>query len=184
MTRKRGVTVLSAVVLMILFLPAAIAQEQKPPALPLPEMQRLSTLYVGTWTYTENYPKSPMLPNGAVNTGVYTSELGPGGNSIFNRFHSKGPVGEFEGVLVMTWDPGEKLYKAFAFGDFPGVILETGQFEGDSLVFRGEFSAGTKKFAIRNVTKFSGDGKLTSEEYSSANGGPEKLLVRVEATKK
>jgi len=56
-------------------------------------------------TYTETYPKSPMAPNGGVNTGVYTSELGPGGNSIFNHFHSKGPVGEFDGTIVMAWDP-------------------------------------------------------------------------------
>jgi hypothetical protein len=86
----------------------SLAQEQTPPTLPLPEMQRLSKLYVGTWTYTETYPKSALYPNGGVNTGVYTSELGPGGNSIINPFHSKGPVGEFEGVTVMTWDPKEK----------------------------------------------------------------------------
>jgi hypothetical protein len=71
---------------------SSVGQERKRPALPLPEMQRLSKLYSGTWEYTETYPKS-----GAVNTGVYTSEPGPGGNSIFNRFHSKGPAGEFEG---------------------------------------------------------------------------------------
>jgi len=86
----------------------AAAQEGKPPALPLPEMQKLSKLYVGTWTFTETYPKSPMAPNGGENTGIYTSELGPGGNSIFNHFHSKGPVGEFDGTIVMTWDPKEK----------------------------------------------------------------------------
>jgi len=69
----------------VLLVRSSSGQEQKRPALPLPEMQRLSKLYAGTWEYTETYPKS-----GAVNTGVYTSEPGPGGNSIFNRFHSKG----------------------------------------------------------------------------------------------
>src|SRR5262249_38519461 len=95
---------------------SAAAQEAKPPALPTPEMQKLSKLYVGSWTYTETYPKSAMAPNGGTNTGVYTSELGPGGNSIINHFHSKGPVGEFDGMLIMTWDPKEKAYKAFALG--------------------------------------------------------------------
>jgi len=175
----------SAVMALALFLQVAFAQEQKAPSLPLPEMQRLSKFYVGTWSYTENYPKSAALPNGGVNTGVYTSELGPGGNSIFNRFHSTGPVGESEGVLVMTWEPQEKAYKAWAFGgDFPGAIVESGQFEGESLVFRGEFSMGAVKVAVRNVTKLLPDGKLISEEYSSANGGAEKLIVRVEAVKK
>ncbi len=161
------------------------AQEEKPPSLPVPEMQRLSKLYVGKWEYTETYPKSAFAPNGGVNTGVYTSELGPGGNSIINRFHSKGPVGEFEGVMVMTWDPKEKAYRAYVFGDsFPAAVVETGQWEGDNLVYRSEFSAGGMKFVLRNSTKFLSDKKLTSDEYSSANGAPEMLLVHVEAVKK
>ncbi|HLK04423.1 MAG TPA: hypothetical protein VKT53_08280 [Candidatus Acidoferrum sp.] len=163
----------------------SVAQEGKPPSLPTPEMQKLSKLYLGTWTYTENYPKSPMAPNGGVNTGVYTSELGPGGNSIFNHFHSKGPVGEFDGTIVMTWDPKEKLYKAYIFGDsFPTAIVETGQWENDALVYRFELAMGSTKFALRSVTKFLPDGKLTSDEFSSVNGAPESLLVHVEAGKK
>jgi hypothetical protein len=169
----------------ILFARNSAAQEEKPPALPVAEMQRLSKLYAGRWEYTETYPKSAFSPNGGVNTGVYTSELGPGGNSIINRFHSKGPVGEFEGVMVMTWDAKEKAYKAYVFGDsFPGAVVETGQWEEDTLVYRSEFSAGGMKFALRNATKFLTDKTLTSDEYSSANGAPEKLLVHVEAVKK
>lgn len=161
------------------------AQDSKPPALPLPEMQKLSKLYLGTWTYTETYPKSPMAPNGGENTGVYTSELGPGGNSIFNHFHSKGPVGEFDGTIVMTWEPKEKIYKAYVFGDsFPSAVVETGQWENDALVYRFELAMGSTKIALRNVTKFLPDGKLTSEEFTSVNGAPESLLVHVEAVKK
>lgn len=163
----------------------SVAQEQKPPSLPLAEMQRLSKLYVGTWTYTETYPKSAFAPNGGVNTGVYTSELGPGGNSIINHFHSKGPVGEFEGVMVMTWDPKDKAYKAYVFGDsFAAAVVETGQWENDVLVYRYEFSAGGTTFALRNATKFLEGGRLTSDEFSSTNGSPEALLVHVEAVKK
>ncbi len=67
-----------------------------------PEMARLKKFYLGDWQYTETYPKSPAAPQGGVNTGVYTSELGPGGNSLVNHFHSQGPVGDFEGLLIMT----------------------------------------------------------------------------------
>jgi hypothetical protein len=163
----------------------AAAQEGKPPALPLPEMQKLSKLYVGAWTYTETYPKSPMAPNGGENTGFYTSELGPGGNSIFNHFHSKGPVGEFDGTIVMTWEPKEKCFKAYVFGDsFPSAVVETGQWENDALVYRFELSMGPTKIALRNVTKFLPDGKLTSEEFTSVNGAPETLFVHVAAVKK
>ena len=156
-----------------------------PPSLPLSEMQRLSKLYVGTWTYTETYAKSAFYPNGGMNTGLYTSELGPGGNSIINHFHSKGPVGEFEGVMVMAWDPKEKAYKAYVFGDsFPAAVVETGQWESDVLVYRAEFSVGGTTLALRNATKILDGGRLASDEFSSANGSPETLVVHVEAVKK
>ena len=177
--------VLVAGSIQLILIRSSAAQEQERPALPLPEMQRLSKAYVGSWTYTETYPKSAFSPTGGVNTGVYTSELGPGGNSIVNHFRSQGPVGEFEGVMVMTWDPKEKAYKAYVFGDsFPAAVVETGQWENDVLVYRTEFSSGQMKFALRNATKFLDGGKLTSDEFSSVNGAPEALLVHVEAVRK
>ena len=89
------------------------AQEKASRALPTAEMQRLAKFYVGTWDYTETYPKSARFPEGVQNTGVYTSELGPGGNTLINRFHSRGPAGDFEGMLVMTWYAKEKASKLF-----------------------------------------------------------------------
>jgi len=85
----------------------------------------------------------------------------------------------------MTWDPKENAYKAYTFGnDFPGSLVETGQFEGYTLVFRGEFSAGDVKVALRNTTRLVAPGKISSAEYASTNGSPEALMVTVEATKK
>jgi len=146
------------------------------------EMKRLG-FYVGNWTYTETYPKSAMAPQGATNTGIYTSKWGPGGKSLLNTFHSKGPVGDFEGMLVLTWDMVEQKYKMYVFGDaFPGAIVETGAFEGDKLVFRGEFP-GQASIKLRNATWLESPSKLISEQYVSNNGGPETLLVKVEASK-
>jgi len=181
---------LLAVILLLpaasmLFLVKSATAQQSRPALPLPEMQKLSKLYVGRWEYTETYPKSSMAPNGGTNAGVYTSELGPGGNSIFNHFHSKGPVGEFDGTLVITWDPQEKAYKAYAFGDsFPSALVENGQWEEDTLVFRSELSMGGSKVSLRNATKWLPDGKISSDEFSAVNGAPEKLVVHVEGVKR
>jgi len=167
---------------------AALAKRQEksaPPAKPgAAEMERVK-FYLGEWDYTETYEKSKQLPDGGQDTGVYTSKLGPGGNSLINTFHTQGPYGDFEGLLILTWDPKEKAYKQYGFAnDFPGAILETGQFEGDALVFRGEFSMSATKVAIRNSTRLVGPGKLISEEFISANGAPEKLFLRIDATKR
>jgi hypothetical protein len=141
-----------------------------------PEMERLK-FYVGVWDYTETYPKE--------NTVVYTSKLGPGGNSLINTFHSTGPVGDFEGLLILTWDANEKAYKAYAFGnDFPGAIVETGQFEGDALVYRSELTVGSATMKLRNMARVTAPRQLVSEEYVAKKDGPETLLVRVDAKKR
>jgi hypothetical protein len=148
------------------------------------EMERLR-FYLGEWDYTETYPKSAFYPSGGKNTGVYTSKLGPGGNSLINTFHSQGPVGDFEGLLVMTWDAKEKGYKAYVFGnEFPGAIVETGQFEGDALVYRSDFPVEGGTLKLRNVTRLTSPGTLVSEEFMTMKDAPEKLLVRVEAKKR
>jgi hypothetical protein len=148
-------------------------------------MDRLKKLYLGSWDYTETYAKTPFYPQGGSDTGVYTSELGPGGNSIVNRFHSRGAVGDFEGLLVMTWDPKVKAYNSYVFGNgFPGCVVQTGQFEGDALVFRSDFAAEGVKVQLRNVTRVSAVGKIVSEEYIATEGSPEVLMMRVDAKKR
>ena len=150
-----------------------------------PEMERLQKIYLGTWDYTETYGKSPSAPQGATGSGVYTSELGPGGNSIVNRFHSHGASGDSEGLLVMTWDPKESAYKSYVFGgDFPGCIIETGHFDGDVLEYRAEIAMGGMKLKLRNVTRLAAPDKIVSEEYMAAGEAPEKLFVTVEAKKR
>jgi hypothetical protein len=160
---------------------ASVAPTAKPGAA---EMDRLK-FYLGEWEYTETYPKSGFSPNGGKNTGVYTNKLGPGGNSLINTVHSQGPVGDFEGLIVMIWDAREKAYKAYAFGnDFPGALVETGAFEGDALVYRLEFPMEGATLKLRNVTRVTGPGTLVSEEFMAMKDAPESLLVRVEARKR
>lgn len=151
---------------------------------PAPEMEKIN-FYMGIWDYTESYPKSKMFPDGAENTGVYTTTAGPGGNSLINHFHSKGPAGEFEGLIVRTWDPAEKQYKGYFFADqFPGCTVENGQFEDGLLVFRAEFSMGATKVKSRTTAQLLSPGKMEVISYMAMNGGPEQLAVKVEATKR
>ena len=106
------------------------AQESKPK--PAPEMEKLN-FYLGEWDYTETYGKGPNAPK---NTGVYTSKLGPGGNSLINTFHSHGPVGDFEGLLVFTWDPWKKRTN-FTFSEtiFPELLLRPGRLKATRWFF-------------------------------------------------
>jgi hypothetical protein len=190
-SKVRSVATILIAVVLSLPLWAAMQEKtaEKPAAVPparsgVAEMERLK-FYVGEWDYTETYPKSGFAPNGGKNTGVYASKPGPGGNSLVNTFHSQGPVGDFEGLLVMTWDAREKAYKAYVFGNgIPGAIVETGQFEGDALVYRFEFPVEGGSVKLRNVTRVTGPGTLVSEEFMTMKDAPETLFVRVEAKKR
>lgn len=158
---------------------AQAAQESKPK--PAPEMEKLN-FYIGEWDYTETYGKGP---NGPKNTGVYTSKLGPGGNSLINTFHSQGPVGDFEGLMIFTWDPREKAYKLYVFGNnLPGAMVSTGAFEGDTLVFRSEIAMPGATMKLRNTTRVTEPGKMVSEQFAARGDAPETLLVHVEAKKR
>jgi len=159
-------------------------QPPPPPKMGLMEMQRLN-FYLGEWDYTEEYPKTALHPGGGRNTGVYTSKPGPGGMSLINTFHSQGPMGDFQGLLVMTWDLKEKAYKEYVFSDaFSGAVVETGDFENDTLVYRFEFPAGDQTVKMRNVTRIISADKLESDQFSSIGGAPEKLVVHVVAIRR
>ena len=67
---------------------------------------------------------------------------------------------------------------------FPGALVETGQFEGDALVFRSEFSVEGAMLKLRNVTRVTGPGTLVSEEFMAMKDAMESLLVHVEAKKR
>jgi hypothetical protein len=182
--RKRTVSMMFVLVMLAAAMTMAARQvttSEKPAvsaAKPgVAEMERLK-FYLGEWDYTEAYPKSAFYPNGGKNTGVYTSKLGPGGNSLINTFHSQGPVGDFEGLLVMTWDAKEKAYKAYVFGnEFPGAAMQAGQFEGDALVYRSEIPVEGGTLKLRNVTRITSPGTLVSEQFMDMKDAPETLFV-------
>ncbi len=68
--------------------------------------------------------------------------------------------------------------------DFPGALVETGQFEGDTLVYRSEFPMEGANLKLRNSTRLTGPGTLASEQFVAMKDAPEKLLVHVEAKKR
>jgi hypothetical protein len=94
-------------------------------------------------------------------------------------------MGDFAGLMIVTWDTRENAYKEYIFGnEFPGCLVQTGQFAGDTLVFRGEVSMGATKLATRNTTKLAAPNKIVSAEYEAVNGAPESLVLTVETAKK
>jgi hypothetical protein len=62
--------------------------------------------------------------------------------------------------------------------------VETGQFEGDALVYRAAFPMEGTTLKLRTSTRVVAPGKLESDEYSAMKDAPETLLVHDEAQKR
>jgi hypothetical protein len=143
---------------------------------PGPEMKDIRSL-TGTWTSEETFEPSPFTPAGGTGSGTSTVRLGPGGFSLLMEQRSKNAMGNFSGHGVMTWDPNEKAYK-FVWADSmtPGVVIETGHKEGESLVFKGETIMQGKKLAIKDVISDRTATSYTLTSYMNDGSGEKKVM--------
>src|SRR5436309_14292366 len=97
----------------------ALAQQtkEKPasqPAMPQPghEMQKLVSVFEGTWSLRETYEPSERTPGGGAGQGQQIWRAGPGGSSLIEDYHSKNPNGEASGLSVTWWDEKAQGYRA------------------------------------------------------------------------
>ena len=147
--------------------PADAAMQMPAPG---PEMDRLKFL-VGNWDMNAEYLKSPMLPAGGKETGIYKARLGPGGFSVIADFDVDGPMGKEIGHEIFSWDSKQKAYIVFLVGNFPGAVTGTSHWEGNNLVIDTTFEAGGASTQLRatysNITEKSAH---TEESFRGADG--------------
>ncbi len=78
---------------------------------PAPEMQRLSTLFLGTWSTSEKHESGRIAPRGGVGLGTDTVRLGPGGMSLISDYRATDPMGRFLSHGILWWDAHEQGYR-------------------------------------------------------------------------
>jgi len=173
--------IVAPIALAAAFCLSSAAGQQKPEG--LAEMEKLQLL-VGTWSYTETYEKSAAMPQGGAGTGTYRAQAGPGGYSLILDFTTHlGPIDEI-GHGIITWDPKEKAYKEYIVGNgFPGCVVFTGHWEGEILVFLGEFETGGAKMQLKTTYTEWKPKSITILEYYRVGEAPFQLLQTTKATK-
>jgi hypothetical protein len=158
--------------------------QQQAPVAPGPEMQKLQFL-VGDWNIVATYPKSAMFPDGGEEQGTYSCHPGPGGFSLVSEFKSDGLEGPIQGLSVRTWDPRADGYVDYVFGNgFPGAYLQLGHWEGDNLIFEGQFDSPAGGINFRQNVHADGPDSITLQEWFSQNGDPMQLMQTTKATRK
>jgi len=121
---------------------------------PAPEMERLAMLH-GRWSVEEKHEPSEMLPQGGTGKGQESVRPGPGRLSLIAEYSSQGPMGEFSGIGLLTWDPAERVYRMhWTDNTGMGVSVMTGKWEGKDLVFTGsDMMAGKKVYSRHAFTE-------------------------------
>ncbi len=167
------------------------AQEKNPDSVektvirpaPGPEMDHLKFLR-GYWHYSSVYEKSTFYPNGGKGSGTYITSEGPGGFSQIAEFQGISPEGREVGHEVVTWDPKELAYKSYIFGNsFPGCVIRTGRWDGNTLVFDAEFDFNGKKLHLESLTTATSDDTITIVDKAASGDAPLQTTVTLKATR-
>ena len=157
-----------------------------PIAKPSPDMEKMSKMLVGTWTTTETFEVSDMMPNGGKGTGTAVIKPGPGGLSLVEDYHGHSNMGAFVGHGVFWWDEKAQAFKdVWCDNMSPGgcaTINGSGKWEGTDLVFNDEQEMMGKKMAMKSVLTASGS-SVTMTMSSSEDGGPMKKTMTIKYTK-
>ncbi len=119
---------------------------------PAPEIERVLQQFQGRWTTEEKHEPSEMLPQGGTGKGQEAIRPGPGKMSLIGEYVSQGPMGEFAGIGLMTWDPTARVYHLhWTDNTNPVVSVSTGKWEGKDLVFTGTDTMMGKKVYARHA---------------------------------
>jgi hypothetical protein len=180
-------------VAVVLLFPAGIRAQEKPAAAapsaksdppdtraPIDRLQFL----LGDWEFTEKYEKTPSFAGGEGH-GVYSTKLGPGGYSVITDFQSSSAAeGDVVGHEIITWDSEAKEYKQYTFGNsFPLAYIATGHWQGEKLVFEGDFEfAGSSMHIVRDVWPTDSGGFNFAESYKTGSD-PLRLTLTTTAQK-
>jgi hypothetical protein len=152
-------------------------------ATPGPEMERLKFLR-GKWKYTEIYIKTSSFSNGGTGKGTYVAAAGRGRFSQIADFQGVSPEGDIAGHEVITWDPSEGVYKSYVFANnFSGCFTKKGHWEGNKLVFAGEFAYAGMTIHFYDETAANADGSVPIVEKSSTGDAPLELTLTTTAVR-
>ncbi len=191
MARNRKYAVVAVLMGVVLSLATVVAQEkaaqpssEMPYPMPKPgaEMKKLDFL-LGQWQTVEAHESMPGFAGGK-GQGKTSTQLGPGGLSIFTDYQSTGVVGVFQGRGIITWEATEKAYRTFWFDNMQaGSMTMAGQWEGNDLVFMGDLNMMGQMVKFKQVYT-----EITPRSYTIKmyviEGSETKLVMTMKSAKK
>jgi len=152
-------------------------------AKPAPEMQKLTKMFLGTWSTTEKHEPSPWMPKGGTGKGTATYKLGPGGLSLVEDYKSTNTMGgKFSGHGITWWDDKEKGYKGIWCDSMSAGGCEVskglGRWDGNAIMFDNETEMGDQKMTMKEVvTDITPRGFTFTMDMGPAGGEIKRVLT-------
>jgi len=132
--------------------------------------------FLGTWDTVERKPSYPGS-DGYERKGVLTQTMGPGGQSHLIKYVIGNPE-VLAGFETLTFDPARNVFMGYAFNDQgPGAFVTEGNWEGDTLVFRGQVQVNGQLIQIRKILTDITPSSYAIRVYGTFPGGPEMLYL-------
>jgi hypothetical protein len=188
MARARRFSITAVLAAVFCSLVAVMAQEKKQGEMPYPkpvpavEMQKLY-FQVGDWKVAEKHESMPGF-SGGEGKGAIKARKGPGGLSVETDYSGAGPMGQFIGKGIVTWEAEEKVYRSFWCDNFQaGSLTTTGRWEGNDLVFTGEAKMNGQKFLFKQVYTDITSNSYTSKIYVGEGDRQATLVFTMKATR-
>jgi hypothetical protein len=158
-------------------------------AMPQPghEMQKLVSVFAGTWSLSETYEPSEWMPSGGVGQGQQIWRAGPGGLSLIGEYHSTSPNGDISGLSVTWWDDKAQGYRAtWCVSNNPAgcvVMAKLAKWEGDRFVLGDQFERNGKKFTFREVVSDITSTSFTQTLYQGESAAELTRVMTIRAVK-
>jgi len=182
------VKTLLAVVVIVAFAGLALsavamaAEKKMETPKPGPEHKKLD-VFVGTWTGQGEMMKSPFGPGGKM-TWTETCEWFPGGFQVICKSKGDGPMGQTEGLGIMTYNPEEQVY-VFMGADSTGWTgTGRGEASKDGWNFKSEEKVNGKTVKSRYKMHVPSPGTMTSKWEMMNEAGVWETVMEGKATKK
>ena len=152
---------------------------------PPPQLERFKKL-IGTWDTKEHWEVLAGFSPGGEGTGVETVTEGPGGQSVIVDYRTlTGVFPGYTGHGLISWELYERMYRmVFVQSVYPGISVEAGKVEGDTLTLTYEIFEFGEKYTVNNVySDWKPDSFKITTWFVKTNGQPAKS-VTIELTRR
>lgn len=156
--------------IVLLAVPAAVAQEA-PAGAPQPtEQHRTLDMFVGEWTGSGELQPGPFGPGGPVEWTETCSWFSDAGFHVVCESEGEGPMGPMTGLGIMGYDPVKELYTHYGIDSTGWTAHSEGTRDGDDWTYRSEETMEGKTFHSRMTMTMESPTRMTFTWSTSEDG--------------